>query len=158
MSKLWVSDAALQDLAAEANRAYPLETGGVIVGYVAENGDPVVFGAVGPGPAAVHRHQRFTPDHEWQCQQLDHIFEKSSETLVYVGDWHTHPDGSSRMSWLDHRTLRAIANHRQAKTSSPLMLIGGGSPEARIWTGHRYHSDRLLGLFTNCDELLLHVF
>ena len=158
MSELWVSEAALQDLNAEGNRAYPLETGGVLVGYIAENGEPVVFGAIGPGPAAVHRRQRFTPDHAWQCQQLDNVFDKSSGGLVYVGDWHTHPDGSPRMSWLDQRTLRAIAKHRQAKTSNPLMLIGGGSPQSRIWAGHRYRSDRLLGLLTDCDQLPLHMF
>lgn len=158
MSELWVSEAALQDLNAEANRAYPLETGGVLVGYVAENGEPVVFGAIGPGPAAVHQRQRFTPDHVWQCQQLDAAFAKSSSALVYVGDWHTHPDGSPRMSWLDHRTLRAIAKHPQAKTPNPLMLIGAGSPQSRVWMGHCYRRHRLLGPLTDCDQLPLHLF
>lgn len=158
MSELWFSEAALQDLGAEANRAYPLETGGVLVGYFSEHGEPVVFGATGPGPAAVHRRQRFTPDHAWQCQQLDHIFDKSSGTLVYVGDWHTHPDASPRMSWLDHRTLRAIARHREAKVSNPLMLIGGGSPQNRVWMGHLYRGERMLGLITDCDQLPLRVF
>jgi integrative and conjugative element protein (TIGR02256 family) len=158
MSELWISKTALQDLDAEANLAYPLETGGVLVGYIAKNGAPVVFGAIGPGPIAVHRRQRFTPDHAWQCQQLDNVFDKSSGLWVYVGDWHTHPDGSPRMSWLDHRTLRAIAKHRQAEISNPLMLIGGGPPQNRVWTGHQYRSDRLLGLLTDCDQPTLHSF
>jgi len=158
MSELWISEAALEDLEAEANLFYPFETGGVLVGYIAINGEPVVFGAIGPGPAAVHRRQRFTPDHAWQCQQLDDVFDKSAGALVYVGDWHTHPEGSPQMSWLDHRTLRAIAKHPQAKTPNPLMLIGAGSPQGRVWMGHFYRRHRLLGLLTDCDQLPLHLF
>jgi len=158
MRSLWISEQALQDLAKEADRAYPLETGGVLIGYFAENGEPVVFSIVGPGPNAVHRRQRFMPDHDWQCLQLDEAFEQSSGKLVYVGDWHTHPDGSPRMSWLDHRTLRVIARHSQAQVPHPLMLIGGGNPKKWVWAGHLFRGERLLGLLTDCDLSHLRYF
>lgn len=158
MTSLWVSDKVLQDLVGEADRAYPLETGGVLVGYFAESGEPVIYAAIGPGPAAIHRRRRFTPDHAWQCRQLDEIFEQSSGRLVYVGDWHTHPDASPRMSWLDHRTLRTIARHRQAQAPHPLMLIGGGEPENWIWAGHLFREERLLGFLTECDHPVLRLF
>src|SRR3546814_6988170 len=39
---LWISNVALGAMVAEADRKFPLETGGILVGYFAENGDPVV--------------------------------------------------------------------------------------------------------------------
>lgn len=153
MSSVWIEKAAFHCMVEEADRAYPLETGGVLVGYFAESGQPVIFSAIGPGPNADHQRRRFTPDHTWQCDQLDILFEKSSQTWVYIGDWHTHPDGTPRMSWLDQRTLRTIAKYPQSQSAHPLMLIGGGSCGNWDWIGHQYRDDRLLGLITRRNEL-----
>ncbi|NMG42633.1 hypothetical protein GPA22_02650 [Aromatoleum toluvorans] len=158
MNPLWISDTAFQEMITEADRAYPLETGGVLVGYFAENGEPVVFVAVGPGPSAMHRRHRFKPDHAWQCRQLDIIFDRSSGLFAYLGDWHTHPDASPRMSWLDQRTLRSIARHPQARVRCPLMLIGGGSPQQREWVCHQYKGERVLGLITASGERNVRTF
>src|SRR3546814_18229952 len=75
---LWISNVALGAMVAEADRKFPLETGGILVGYFAENGDPVVCAAIGPGPTAIHCRKRFTTDHAWNGPQLDEIYKKSS--------------------------------------------------------------------------------
>lgn len=153
MSQLWIDAPALDEMLDEARRAYPLETGGILVGYVASNNEPVVQHIIGPGPAARHKRQRFHPDHDWQCHRLDDIFEASSGRAVYLGDWHTHPDGRPHMSWLDRRTLRGIARHREAELARPLMLIGGGGPEGWDWRVHRYVSDCIAGFYIRYDVL-----
>lgn len=158
MKSIWISEEAFTSLVTEANRVYPLETGGVLLGYFAENGEPVVFTNIGPGPAGVHLRTRFTPDHSWQCKQIDLAFEKSNGTLAYMGDWHTHPDTSPQMSWLDQRTLRTIARHPQARISQPLMLIGGGTPQNWTWISHQYRGERLLGLIVDCEQHELRSF
>ena len=158
MSLVWISESVMRELCTEADRAYPLETGGVLAGYVADNGEPVVRAVVGPGPEAVHNRHRFTPDHAWQCRQLDILFAESSGASTYVGDWHTHPDGLPQMSWLDRRTLRSIARHRDAGVARPLMLIGGGSIGEWDWVGHRYRGARLFGLLSESDEVETRTF
>ncbi|MGC2971854.1 Mov34/MPN/PAD-1 family protein [Paraburkholderia aspalathi] len=158
MSQLWIDSTAFGEMLDEARRAYPLETGGVLVGYIADNDVPVVQHVIGPGLAARHRRHRFHPDHEWQCHRLDELFAASLGQAVYLGDWHTHPDGSPRMSWLDRRTLRGIARHREAQLSRPLMLIVGGGRETWNWRVHRYGSDVLIGFDINFDVLSLHKF
>lgn len=158
MTVLWIEERALCELNAEACRAFPQETGGVLVGYVANGQQPVVVTVIGPGPAAVHQRSRFQPDHQWQCEQLDDIYEHSSGKFVYLGDWHTHPDGSPQMSWLDRRTIRNIAKHAPARCSQPLMLIGGGAPETWHWLVHRYLGDRLLGIKVDSEELGLRTY
>jgi lysozyme len=102
--------------------------------------EPVVHAVIGAGAKAFHERARFEPDHAWQCEQLDDLFKSSSGLWVYLGDWHTHPDGRPKMSWPDRRTLRRIAKHSGACIAHPLMLIGAGSPAA--WTiGYGHLSD-----------------
>ncbi|MGA4641082.1 Mov34/MPN/PAD-1 family protein [Stutzerimonas stutzeri] len=153
MSILWIEERAVDGINAEACRAYPQETGGILVGYIADGELPVVVTVVGPGPDAVHQRDRFQPDHAWQCERLDELYDRSAGVLVYLGDWHTHPDGSPQMSWLDRKTIRAIARHAPAQCAQPLMLIGGGSPGGWQWVGHRFRSERLLGMLIFCEVL-----
>lgn len=137
----------------EGQRAYPRETGGVLLGYFSNEGAPVVYAATGPGPDAEHHPSWFVPDHAWQCEQIDLIYNKSNGVWVYLGDWHTHPDGAPAMSWIDHRTLLSIAAHPQALTPEPIMLIGSGGPDNWEWVGHQFKARRWLGLTTPCDKL-----
>ncbi|WP_238462143.1 Mov34/MPN/PAD-1 family protein [Paraburkholderia tagetis] len=158
MTRMWIDSIAFDEMLGEARRAYPLETGGVLAGYIAGNGDPVVQHLIGPGPNAQHIRQRFHPDHDWQCRKLDEIFEMSSGQTVYLGDWHTHPDGSPHMSWLDKRTLRGIARHRDSAVARPIMMIGAGGVERWTWQVHRYSGDRMVGLSISIDVLELRPF
>ncbi|WP_367619787.1 Mov34/MPN/PAD-1 family protein [Caballeronia sp. SEWSISQ10-4 2] len=158
MNKLWIGEGAFNYLVDEAERTYPLETGGVLVGYFANNGEPVVQYVVGPGPEAIHERNRFGPDHEWQCRALDEIFEMTSARSVYLGDWHTHPDGTPVMSWLDRRTLRGIARYSDAALARPLMLIGGGSNRKWAWKVHQYTGELLGGFLIQHTTGTVRVF
>jgi integrative and conjugative element protein (TIGR02256 family) len=89
---------------------------------------------------------------------LDEIYRSSSGRSVYLGDWHTHPKGSPQMSWLDKRTLRAIARHHESGTSQPLMLIGAGAAADWTWRGHRYCSSRMKRLVNRLDLLEIRLF
>ena len=158
MRRAWLNRAAYAFLIGEANRAFPNETGGVLVGYRAENGDLVINRAIGPGPRAVHSAKRFFPDHEWQCEQLDKLYIKSPQDLMYVGDWHTHPNGVPELSWLDRRTLRGIAMYTEACTLSPIMMIGGGDIQSWNWKIHEYSDDRLFGMLIVTTQLTPKLF
>lgn len=60
----WLSNAALQSMGSEASGAYPNETGGLLVGYIAPPTDIVVQSVIGPGPNTCHERARFRPDHQ----------------------------------------------------------------------------------------------
>jgi integrative and conjugative element protein (TIGR02256 family) len=158
MSKAWIHIDVLHTLEQEAQRALPNETGGMLIGYRADNGELVVQELVGPGPKATHLPHRFLPDHEWQCQRLDTIYRQTKGRSVYLGDWHTHPCGLPNMSWLDRRTLRAIARHPTTGTANPVMLIGGNAHVAWQWKLHGFQSERMFGLRVTASEIDLKVF
>lgn len=138
--RIWIASQALSEMEAEGKRCFPLETGGVLVGYRAM-GSQVITAVIGPGPRAVHTRSSFEADHEYQCDLLDTHFENSGRVAVYLGDWHTHPGATPSMSATDRLTIRAIAAHAPARCPDPLMVIGGGGPSVWHWMAHTYNSN-----------------
>lgn len=133
---LWLPREVLSSLVEEANRAAPKETGGVLLGYIAQDGgQPVVTHAVGPGPKAVHKQSRFVPDHEYQVAEIDRLYKGSNFQLQYLGDWHTHPGDAAYLSARDRATLKQIALCPEARIKQPIMLILAYGPEweAAAW-------------------------
>lgn len=107
---------------AEAARRDPYETGGVLLGYLAEDA-AVVADMVGPGPDALHGPNGFVPDAEFQEVEIARRYGASGRIVTYMGDWHSHPRGLGRVSRLDLRTLHAIAREPAARVPAPIMLI-----------------------------------
>lgn len=123
----------LDGMMREAERAFPNETGGVLLGYRDPDDDRIqVMFAVGPGPLAMHEPVRFQPDSKWQEEEIARLYHQSGRIATYLGDWHSHPHGSTRTSKLDRSTARRIARHRPARAPRPLMLILAGTPGG--WT------------------------
>jgi len=129
---IWIAQHVLESLRDEADRRFPRETGGVLLGYrAADTGELVVTGAIGPGPRAIHDEGRFRPDQRYHVAEIARHYVKSGRTLSYLGDWHTHPGGDGRLSTRDLTCLRTIANCREARVRRPIMLVLAGGPEWR---------------------------
>jgi integrative and conjugative element protein (TIGR02256 family) len=113
-------------MVAEARSRSPVETGGILLGYVSTAGERdefVVQEVLGPGPRSQHSKARFEPDGEWQQQQLALRYQESGRVTTYLGDWHTHPGGLAAPSRRDRKTARAIAKTKSARMPRPLMII-----------------------------------
>ena len=67
-----------------------------------------------------------------------------------LGDWHTHPDGSDRLSVADRKTLKAISGCREARIENPLMVILWGREKWGVtaWRGWRSRTVFRLRKFT----------
>jgi len=125
---LWLDRRVASLMRGEAARRDPYETGGVLLGYWAEE-SAVIADMVGPGPSAVHGPHRFVPDAEYQETEIAERYAASGRVITYMGDWHSHPGGEGRISRLDLRTLRRIAREPAARLVSPIMLVVfGGDP------------------------------
>lgn len=91
--------------------------------------DVVITDVVGPGPNAFHDKHRFYPDSQYQERRVAEIYEQSGRLSTYLGDWHTHPGGSARLSRRDRRTLRAIGRSPDARCDRPVMLVLAGQED-----------------------------
>lgn len=109
---------------AEALRSSPLETGGVLMGYWAQDGGQVVIThSIAAGPAAKHGDSTFEPDAIYQQKQVAQIYADSGRLYTYLGDWHSHPQPGEQLSRRDKRTLYLIGTDRRARTATPIMGI-----------------------------------
>jgi integrative and conjugative element protein (TIGR02256 family) len=102
-----------------------------------ENAVVVITHYVGPGPRAIHTKTSFTPDHEYQASRVADIYQGGQRQHVYLGDWHSHPQSAVKLSALDKRTLRRIAESVSARCPTPLMLVVDDAtpPTAGLWCG-----------------------
>lgn len=126
----WLAREALSAMQALADEAYPLETGGMLLGYEADNRELVLSSIIGPGPEATHKRLAFVPDARYQQAQIENTYRTSAGRITYLGDWHTHPSGEARLSARDRRTLAHIAHNHSGYSQYPAMLILAGTAGA----------------------------
>lgn len=111
----------------------PLETGGILMGYLLEK-IFVITDIVGPGIKALHTQHTFIPDNDFHETEIARIYEVSGRRHTYLGDWHTHPGSAAYLSKRDKKTLQNISVFKESRLSEPLMLIFGTAPlELKCW-------------------------
>lgn len=152
---VWLARHALRAMQIEGAEKYPLESGGILLGW-RRGEDKVVVDIVGPGANALHGRTRFLPDHKWQVREIDRIFGQTNGDIDYLGDWHTHPDGIAAMSDEDSRTLFRIAK----RVRGALMAILAGpdyfAEELGCWSAGR--RERRFPLRYAIDTPEVHLF
>jgi integrative and conjugative element protein (TIGR02256 family) len=143
MNTAWISNTSVDILLSEADRTFPLESGGILMGYVAEE-ELVISEIIGPGPDAIHRAYSFTPDYAYQEFEAARSYEESGRKWTYLGDWHSHPRQKwPNLSAKDIQTLHRIARSKKARLATPLMLISSGQPAAWKLTIWQWQPGRL---------------
>ncbi|MEJ7569163.1 MAG: Mov34/MPN/PAD-1 family protein [Gaiellaceae bacterium] len=129
--KLWLPLAASERMEDEASDFAPQETGGMLVGYLAD-GAAVVTALIGAGQGAVRGLGLFEPDGTWQQAELARLYQASAWVETYLGDWHSHPSGLARPSGQDKSTARRIARYKEARIKHPITVIVA-STRAEQW-------------------------
>ena len=124
VGSLVLAPTALAAILGEGWARWPNETGGVLLGRRLNGAEHsvVVHQAIGPGPSARNDRGGFEPDTEWQAAQVATAW-AANMTLEYLGDWHTHPGGTTGFSELDRATARTIATAPEARQPRPVMLV-----------------------------------
>jgi integrative and conjugative element protein (TIGR02256 family) len=131
---IWLKNEALREIEKQGVAWGDLETGGILIGYWANESVVVITSVIGPGPKALHTPTSFVPDQAYHERELERIYKQSNRTETYLGDWHTHPNESAYLSGLDKHTLKKIAGFKPARLRKPLMLILGTKEMiTKIW-------------------------
>ncbi len=130
--EIMISEKATKEMNRLADNHFPLETGGLLVGYQNKQQRlTVIADIIGPGQEAKHYRYSFIPDYDYQEYQLSEAYKQSGRTLTYLGDWHSHPLGNHVLSSHDSGTLQSIADFPMARMPFPFMAILAGSK--RSW-------------------------
>lgn len=120
-STLWIDlDAA--ELILHLSRAdYPRETGGVLAGFVSQDG-MVITHASAAGPVAEQSRASFRRDGDFGQDHIDRIFEVTAGRSDYLGEWHSHP-AHVGPSGMDRRAMSRISNSPAYRTPKPILVI-----------------------------------
>jgi integrative and conjugative element protein (TIGR02256 family) len=142
---VWIPRWTLASMFEAAEAKAPLETGGMLLGYMASDGAAIVVtDTVGAGPEATHKRHGFEPDSAWQQGLLSRVYHRSGRTTTYLGDWHSHPRGSPVPSREDTRTARRVARYEGSRTKNPLtMILGADSEQKDTALCYRYRGRKL---------------
>lgn len=104
----------------QALEAFPNETGGFLVGkYSDDNRSAIVSLVLNPvkitsGPTSFQR----------ETDGMESVWDELyKEGLIYLGEWHSHPNGSSMYSATDKKALTNIAQCKDVLIRNPIMLI-----------------------------------
>jgi integrative and conjugative element protein (TIGR02256 family) len=119
-----------------------VETGGVLLGYRNDNFINVLKASL-PGPKAIHEYQYFQADPDYVDMVIDEEYANSEGKIVYLGEWHTHPQLIPKPSPKDLQSLDEIA---ESKGDFCIMLIIG-SLEFSL---ENFHSKSITILSSNC--------
>ncbi|WP_165976375.1 Mov34/MPN/PAD-1 family protein [Bacillus salipaludis] len=77
----------------------------------------------------------------------------SNKTLMYFGEWHTHPQDDPIYSTQDYKNWKMLLNHSNTFTEDLLFLIAGRK-HFKIWLGNRKNNKITLlfkGEFSEID-------
>lgn len=118
---LMIEDSLLKKLTKVALQDYPTESGGFLVGYYSQD-----F-------ITLHITDFVLPQ---QQKSSSFLFERSiigikevlnklfvTKKYYYIGEWHTHPNGSSMYSQIDLKAMIEIANCETVNITNPILLI-----------------------------------
>lgn len=140
--EVWLPQGIHDTIIEEAARYYPKECGGIFVGKVNDNiatvevmKMPIRFFS---SNILFKRVSRFL--NKW----LTEIFLRNNGDVIYLGEWHTHPDSMPIPSTTDITAMYRIADNPNIRTSSPLLLIVGFTPEIAIEKFYIFYNNQII--------------
>lgn len=117
---LKISQSILDEVYSKAFASFPNETGGMFAGRISEdNHEAIVERLVMPSKTE-STHASFMRETDGMEQTWENLAE---EGLTYLGEWHTHPKGTTQYSYSDYQAMMGIANDRNVALATPLLFI-----------------------------------
>lgn len=115
------SQRAFNSIVTEVIDKHPIETGGILIGYVLDNGVWVVVENIPPGYHTIHQRAYFEYDAEFVNYLSNVIALQYKGNLQVLGLWHRHPGSMDVFSHTDDGTNVKFAKDRQCGAISALV-------------------------------------
>lgn len=134
----------LQKIENIALKHYPNEFGGFLIGYYSiDLNSLIVTDFLIPKEYTNHR-TLFERSTKGIKKKLLKLF-KLKEKRYYVGEWHSHPDSSTKYSRTDLEAMRSIAESENVRINNPILLIVSlNNQKLKNFTFYLYDNNKLL--------------
>ena len=119
--KVTIDDDVLDALHQSALESYPNETGGFLVGNYISNNHAHVTCLVQPVKKTC-RPCSFERSTEGMKTVWDNLFKQG---LIYLGEWHTHPEEYPSPSYVDTKSIKTITETGDIPVEGIFLIIVG---------------------------------
>ena len=101
----------------------PKEFGGIFIGNYINNYKEVIISDVIIPQNFKSSFMGFQPDPNDFNRQLKKVYEKYNGKIVYIGDWHSHPNSNNQYSQPDFQSIQSVAKSSKVNTHNPILMI-----------------------------------
>ncbi len=140
---LYVEESLIERIGAIALKHFPNEFGGFLVGKYSTD-----FKSVEITDVILPKKYKSTPTQfQRSIDGLERVFEKlfKEKQEYYIGEWHTHPNGSSNYSTTDLNAMIEIANCETVQIKNPILLILSlNKSDVKDFTFYYYDNKKLI--------------
>lgn len=133
-----ISDKAYNAMIRESFAKHPVETGGILLGYILDNGLWVVMEMIPPGINGIFQTAYFEYDQDFVNYLGTSVANQYKEPLQVLGLWHRHPGSMDYFSSTDDGTNSEFASKNPYGVISGLVNI---DPAFRLTMYHLDHND-----------------
>jgi len=140
--ELIISDELLQKLGEIGIKQYPKEFGGFLIGYYSDNLKTLtIINYLLP-----KKYRSLSFIFERSIEGIKEVFDNlfKAKRHYYVGEWHTHPNGSTMYSQTDLKAMTEIEKCETVKINNPVLLILSIDRENIIDTGFYLYNNKKL--------------
>ncbi len=124
---LEISEDVWREVCSIADKAYPNEGGGVLIGSYDDSLKNARICRVFSSSKNTGARCTFTLEASEGNKFLRTIWEKLSGKQYYIGTWHSHPEGACLPSSLDDQTMFEVARNKKGGCARPILLIVAGN-------------------------------
>ena len=125
----------------------PVETGGILLGHVLDNGIWIVMEVLPPGIHSIFEPAYFEYDDAFVNYLAQSVANQYKNPLELLGLWHRHPGSMDFFSTTDDQTNATFANQNSYGVISGLVNI---DPEFRLTMYHMGNPSRSVMGFRPC--------
>lgn len=133
-----ISDKAYNAIIRESFAKHPVETGGILLGYILDNGLWVVMEMIPPGMNGIFQPAYFEHDQDFVNYLANSVANQYKKPLQVLGLWHRHPGSMDYFSSTDDGTNSEFASLNPYGVISGLVNI---DPAFRLTMYHLDHND-----------------
>lgn len=133
-----ISDKAYNAIIRESFARHPVETGGILLGYILDNGLWVVMEMIPPGINGVFETAYFEYDQDFVNYLGTSVANQYKNPLQVLGLWHRHPGSMDYFSSTDNGTNSEFASKNPYGVISGLVNI---DPSFRLTMYHLDHNN-----------------